>query len=281
MINKLKYATISDIGVNDLIFYNPLKENECLEFCKENSISYLPSKDKKSVYKVLKAGFVNVRLEKDLTVNPYDRIFDHTTVYKFEKVDHNEIRFITEKFKIKGVVHIVDYNNENLQVGFYRAFCRFENNIRTLLKKLNYKNEDFIEWVKKQSEESLNDNDKKFWQSRYKSLMPENEKALRKEQDKRTATNQFQTFYLKELLSFSIAVGILDSNGIKLDSICKLRNNIAHNKDFTHKIEKEEGEFVYNFKDLKSFVAKANDFFDAYEYVDENLKMINKRVLSF
>lgn len=272
MINKLKYATISDIGVNDLIFYDPLKESECLEFCRENSISYLPSKDKRFVYKADPTGFVKVRLENNLTLNPYDRIFDHTTVKKFEKVDHNEIRFITEKSKIKGVVHIVDYNNENLQIDFCRAFYRFENNIRTLLKQSNYKNEDFIEWVKKQSEENLNDHDRKFWQSRYRSLMPEDEKALRQEQDKRSATNQFQTFYLKELLLFSIAVGILESNGVKSDSIGSLRNNIAHNKDFTHTIENEEGEFVYNFKDLKSFVAKANDFFDAYEYVEDRIK---------
>ena len=42
MINKLKYATISDIGVSTLFFYDSNKEEECHEFCRNNLISFFP-----------------------------------------------------------------------------------------------------------------------------------------------------------------------------------------------------------------------------------------------
>ena len=273
MINKLKYATISDIGVSTLFFYDSNKEEECYEFCRNNLISFLPSKDRKSIYKSTESGFEMFKLTPDLTLNPYDRIFHNSTLKKFEKVNHNEIRFITEKAKIKGVVHIVDYNNENLQVEFYRAFYRFENNVRRLLINAKYKNEDFINWVKEQSETNNSEENIKFWQNRYRALMPENPIELKKQEDKRLSSNPFQTFYLKELLLFSANKNILEESLIKLDSITSLRNDIAHNKDVTSISEDEDVGLVYNFKKLKAFVNKANEFFEAYDYLEEMVKI--------
>ncbi len=272
MINKLKYATIIDIGVTDLFFYDPDNEQKCSEFCRDNSISYIPSKDKKTIYKFNDSGFSNLKLDFELTVYPFDRIFDNATLKKFEKVNHNEIRFIIEKYKIKGVVHIVDYNNEKIQVEFYRAFYRFENNIRNLLIKSGYKNEDFINWVKIQSELENKEVDKNFWINRYKSLMPVDRRTLKQEREKRSSSNPFQTFYMRELLLFCVDNNLVEQHLIKLDSVCNLRNNVAHNKDLTAKSNEENGSLVYNFNNLKSFVTKANDFFDAYEYLEEQMK---------
>lgn len=272
MINKLKYATISDIGVSTLFFYDSYKEEECHEFCRNNLISFLPSKDRKSIYKSTESGFEKHNLTPDLTVNPYDRIFDNSTLKKFEKVNHNEIRFITEKAKIKGVVHIVDYNNENLQVEFYRAFYRFENNVRKLLINAKYKNEDFINWVKEQTEANNSEENRIFWRIRYKSLIPENPIHLKKEEDKRLSSNPFQTFYFNELLLFAVDKNLIEKSQIKLDSVTSLRNDVAHNKDFTPISEDEDGGLVYNFKKLKSFVTKANEFFEAYDYIEEKVK---------
>ncbi len=241
MINKLKYTTISDIGVTNLYFYEPDKEEDGLKFCKENLISYLPSKDRKSIYQAKESSFIEVKLNQDLLVNPFDRIFDNNTLKKFEKVNHNEIRFIVEKSKIKGVVHIVDYNNENLQVEFYRAYYKFENNIRSLLIKYRYKNEDFISWVEHQQRVTRDEQTCNFWKRRDESLMPEERFKRKMEIDKRLSSNQFQTFYLKELMLFAIDNKLLENHLIKLESVCSLRNEIAHNKDFTSKTTDDLG----------------------------------------
>lgn len=269
MINKLKYATISHIGISNLIFYNQDKEEELVKFCKNNLISFLPSIDRKSIYKLSNENFENCKLEKDFCVNPFDRLFDTLTLKKFEKVDHNEIRFITEGGKIKGVVHIVDYNNEFLQVEFYRAFYKFENNIRTLLIKNNYKNEDFINWVLLKTKNETNINNKNHWAKRYMSLMPSNVAELEKVKIQRLEVNPFQTFFLKELLEFCFDNEVLDQASVNIDSISILRNSIAHNKDFTSVIENENGDLIYNFKNLQRFIKHANLFFHAYEYVEE------------
>ncbi len=272
MINKLKYATILDIGVTNLFFFDSENEKKCSEFCRNNLISYLPAKDKKSVYKFDNPGFTNLNLEIEFCINPFDRIFDNSTLKKFEKVNHNEIRFITDKSKIKGVVHIIDYNNENIQVEFYRAFYRFENNIRNLLIISGYKNEDFIKWAKTKSELEENGEDNIFWINRYKSLMPIDKKNQDQEKEKRSSSNPFQTFYMRELLLFCLDQNLINQRFIKFDSVCSLRNSIAHNKDFTSKINESEGSLVYDFKNLKAFIAKANDFFDSYEYLEEKVK---------
>ncbi|SHG41002.1 hypothetical protein SAMN05444396_11162 [Flavobacterium segetis] len=269
MINKLKYATISDIGISNLIFYNVEKEKELIQFCKDNLISCLPSSDRRSIYKLVKGNFENCRLERELCLNPFDRLFDAVTLKKFEKVDHNEIRFITEGEKIKGVVHIVDYNNEFLQVEFYRAFYKFENNIRTLLIKNKLTNEDFINWVRLKSENENNLKNQEHWKKRYNALMPFKIDDLERVKIQRLEVNPFQTFFLKELLEFCFDNDVIHREFINIDSICALRNSIAHNKDLTSIIENENGDLIYNFKNLQKFVLHAKAFFEAYEYLSE------------
>lgn len=269
MIYKLKYSTISDIGITDLIFYDEKKKIELVEFCKSNLISYLPSKDRKHAYKLIDNEFVITKLDRDLCLNPFDRLFEISTINKFQKVDHNEIRFITEGAKIKGVVHIIDYNNEFLQVEFYRAFYRFENNIRQILINNNLGNNDFISWVSYKSKTEINEQDKNYWKARYDNLMPIDLKKREFEEKKRLELNPFQSFYLRELILFGFDKEILDKNCINVDSISNLRNSIAHNKDFTSVVENSSGELIYHFKNLQKFINHSKDFFNAYDYVHE------------
>lgn len=133
MINKLKYATISDIGVRNLIFYDDSNKEHLIDFCRKNGISYLPTRDRRGIYKLYNNDFVQDELSADLSVNSFDMLFADQTLEKFEKINSNEIRFILDNEKIRGVVHIIDYNNEFLYVELYRAILRFENNLRTVL----------------------------------------------------------------------------------------------------------------------------------------------------
>ena len=97
MINRLKYATIADIGIYDVVFYDEAKVEKNIKFAKDNGITYLPAKNRKEVYKLVDGNFIKTTLEETLKINPFDLVFDKNTLEKFRQVNHNEIRFIVRK----------------------------------------------------------------------------------------------------------------------------------------------------------------------------------------
>lgn len=270
MTDRLKYATINDIGVKNLYFFEDKEEKERLHFCQENSISYLPSRDRKSLYKLVDNTFIKQTLddEEHLWVNPYDLIFKKETLDKFEAVNSNEIRFIIEDDKIKGVVHIVDYNAEFIYIELYKLLYKFENNLRDLLIKKGKTNEDFINWVELKSKSD--EESKGHYTKRFKQLVPTKEDRLIEENRKRKECNPFQTFYLRELLVFSIEQGYISDEDFGESLIGDLRNWVAHSKDFAN-TEDKGGEKVYDFKGLTEFVDKIKKFLVSYEILDETL----------
>lgn len=258
MINKLKYATISDIGITDVIFFNDTKNQELVEFCRKNGISYLPARNRETIYKLDDEEFTETTLKEDFIVNPFDRIFDLETLEKFEKVDHNEIRFIVENGKIKGVVHIVDYNNEFLTVELYRAFFRFENFIRQILILNRKSNADLLSWLESKATKDKPDG---HWSRRYNQLLLHSSAMME--------LNPFQLFYLRELMSFAKKSKLLIIDSADLEMVCTFRNDIAHSKDVTSQNVDKKGMVIYNFENLKNFVGKAQTFFKIYEDVED------------
>ena len=79
----------------------------------------MPSKDRKSVYKLQDNVFQKEFLNEDLMCNPFEGIFSKNIMEKFSIGNHDEVLFVTEEERIIGVVHIVDYNSEFLYVGMY------------------------------------------------------------------------------------------------------------------------------------------------------------------
>lgn len=268
MINNLKYSTIADIGIYDLMFYDVNEEKRLIDFCKYNNISYLPSRNRMEVYKLVNDRFELKPLDEVLVVNPYDRIFEKQTLDKFkhENKEENEIRFILEDGRIKGVVHIIDYNNEFIQVELYRALFRFESNLRALLIKNYLTNEDFIDWVKERGIKEKDKNSKAHWERRYNELVPDDSEKSVKKMREREEVNPFQTFYLLELMRFANDKGLIDKKQINIKEIANLRNEIAHNKKVTSYIE-EGDTLVFNYDSLVGYVSKINKFFKGYDYL--------------
>lgn len=266
MINKLKYATIADIGVFDLIFYDEKKVKELSLFCTINGISYLPSKNRKTIYKLEGGCFKEKALTPELCIKPYELIFSKETLEKFMFFNYNEVHFIVEDDLIKGVVHIIDYNSEFIQVELYRALFKFEVNLRELLVKENYTNEDFISWVKDKSEISKDKNSRKHWEKRYEEINPSDTIKLDKVLAKRKEFKPFQTFYLLELLRFASDKKVIDKSKVDIDKISSLRNQVAHSNNLTT-YSKEDGQLIYNYKFLAKYVDQINAFFKAQEYL--------------
>lgn len=266
MINKLKYATIADIGVFDLIFYEKKNEVKLIDFCIKNGITFLPSKDRSKLYQLVSNKFELRDLSQDLCIEPYERIFDPVTLDKFSVFDYNEVHFIVEENLIKGVIHIIDYNSEFIQVELYRALFKFEVNLRKLLVKENFGNEDFINWIKTQVNTTKTSKKVTHWKQRLNDIDPSDPKQKQKRLNERKEFKPFQTFYLSELLQFAASKDVIDKMKVNIDKIRKLRNKIAHSNSFTT-YTKEQGKLIYNYTKLSEYVQEINAFFQAYEYL--------------
>lgn len=258
MIKKLKYAIIADIGNFNPVYYEADKEAELIAYCTKNGFTYLPSKSKKSVYKLENNRFVRKGIEDIVKVNAFDLIFDQKTIHKFEEPNHNEVRFIVENNEIKGVVHIVDYNSVFISVELYKGLFQFESNLRQLLINNDLSNEDFIEWVRDEAAKSDSD----YWHRKLKTL------EYRREQ--MSFANLFQTFNFRDLLIFSKQQKLINLSDREIDNLSDVRNSVAHNKDVTSHTD-ENGSIVYDFEGLDIFLEQMNSFFQSYELLAEKV----------
>ena len=260
MIRNLKYAIIADIGMFNPIFYDEHKKEELAQMCKEHGITYLPAKSRKSAYKLVNNQFVEAKIEDHLMVNPYDRLFAQETIDKFEKVNANEVRFIMEHGEIKGVVHIVDYNNNFIDVELFKALLQFETNLRQLLIDKGFTNQSFISWIQQKSESS---DVRNHW---YRRL-----NKIEYQKEERENANTFQTFYLRELLEFADSKELLDIYQSEIEDVNKLRNLLAHNKDvISH--SSRNGNIIYNSNGLQDFADQMKAFFYAYEILAKSVE---------
>lgn len=278
MNSRLRNATIDDICVKDLIFYEEANRDNLYKFCFRNSISFLPSPDRKSVYKLTSDGFINRRLNFDYCLHPNEPLFAESTISKFEKVDQNEIRFVVTDGLITGVVHIVDYNNEFVAVELYRSFFRFENSIRNLLMRRGFTNDNFIKWVRTNRDCEINDplNDRSYWRDKYDTLMPADPYYLSRAEKNRRMVYPFQTFYFSDILEFAFENHLLDKKIFQPRVLKSLRNFMAHNRHFVSVTESHDGQLIYDFKHLKNFIADINVFFNASDELEFRLTQLEE-----
>lgn len=169
---------------------------------------------------------------------------------------------------IKGVVHIVDYNNEFLQVQLYRALFLFESNLRKLLALNGKTNDDFIDWVRNKVVLDLN---KGHWKLRLSSIIPKDVNKREEKKQLRDDLNPFQTFYLWELMYYAADLKLLVMSDEKIRTIGKIRNQIAHSVDFTASSKDTEGNLLFNYDELCNYVNNISEFFVAYDELLEKL----------
>lgn len=264
MLEPVRYTNIGDICVTDLIFYDKDIEDKLVKYCCENSISYMPDKDRKSCWRLTDDSFEKLEIPVGFICSPTDLIFSTRTIKRFEETNSDEVMFVVENGFIKGVVHIVDYNNPNLYVELYRMLLKFENNLRTLLIRKDFKNEDVISWFKEKAEQTEAVPAENFYKLSYDKLMEA--RAV----ERRRKSNPFQTFFLRDLTEFAVDKGLLDEKYTKPFYIADLRNWIAHSKDITS-VNPDDELSVYNMDGLKYFVKLAKSFFRSYDLLEIEL----------
>lgn len=268
MIDHLKYATISQIYVRDMKFFEDFtSQEERIAFCRELGITFLPARDRVNAYQLTLEGFTKVQPTPDLCCNPYDRIFEDETLKKFKEGSHDEVLFVMEKDLIDGVVHITDYNSEYFFFEFYKLIHRFERGLRDVLVERGEGNDTFLDWVRQRADGDL---DKDHWVMRKRKLSPENDRARAAIEKKRRDCRPFQTFYFGELVDFAESKGHLStSNGSRWSKLNGLRNLICHSSDLATKTATADEFPLYSIESLERFVSSAQVFFEAYEELAE------------
>lgn len=266
MFQNFKYAIIADIGTFEMTFYDEDNQSELESYCRRHLISYLVGKNRKNIYKLSDNGFHQEDLTNKVCFKPYDRIFDFDILKKFEKIKYDDVGFIVENDSIKGVVHIVGYNSKFIKIELYKALFEFDENLRKLLLNNFFTNSDFITWVKRQKDKE-NKGIEGYWSKRYNSLMPENKEFCQKLIQSRKSANAFEAFYLSDLLEYTIDLELLDEEIVSKNHIKNVRNSVAHamNASSVMGIQNDE---VYSFENLKEFVERSRNFFEAYEYLE-------------
>lgn len=171
--------------------------------------------------------------------------------------------FVVEHEKIKGVVHIVDYNNDLINFEFYKAVYHFEKMLRGVLHFRGETNDSLLEWMKKKGKY---DN---HWRSRYRKCNPKDHVNNQKKEEQRRNCGPFQTFYLNDLLYFvSDREYVSRSFRESIDGIRNLRNWVAHSQDLAYKTGEVDAP-LYRIDELKQFVRNANRFFECFEELED------------
>lgn len=271
MIDKLKYATISQIYTKKLFFYDSEDIEKSRNFCQDLGITYLPDKDRKSYYELVKDKFETRVLIPEEHFNLNDLLFDEKTLDKFENGNPVNVLFVVDDGRIKGVVHIVDYNRKFIFFEFYKLLFTYEKMVRKLLELSGEDNDSFLNYLKQKSEKEQAQVKKKetFWTGLYINCIGDKASEIERRKDARLKLGPFQDFYLHDLLVFCNSKRILKITN--QDSLTRIRNRIAHSVDII-KLEKGPiGRALYDCSGLTEFRKDACRFFQNYEILEDKL----------
>lgn len=117
-----------------IIFYDEEYEEECMAFCRERNISYLPD-----IYNANKCYFFNVKTERfeprginpdKQTVDPDGGLFRPEIIEQFKK---HEVLFVKNHDVIHGVVHYSDYNHPKVYEEIYKQLFLLEKGLIKLI----------------------------------------------------------------------------------------------------------------------------------------------------
>ncbi len=264
MVETLKYATISLICTKDLRFYNSDDLQGSKAFCHNLGITYLPDRTRQSCHELVINEFVSRRLDQVEQCNPYDLIFSLETLNKFQERNTDDVLFVTEKGKIKGVVHIVDYNREFVFTEFYKLIFSFESMLREYLISKGINNRIILDYY---MQKATDENSSKFWRNRISQILGNKENF----ELKQSSMGPLQIFYLSDLLNYYLMLGEIGEAHKR--SIIGIRNRIAHSVDIISQEKNEEAEHLYDFQGLEKFVRDAINFFESYEDLEEMIKL--------
>lgn len=233
---------LTEIQTTDLIYYDPEFNKECLKFCTDRDIDYLPSlSDQKIIYVRSENTFLEKEIPTGQTVDGGMHIFDSTLLDRFCAY---KLLFVTTKNQITGVIHFSDYNRHLVNNYLFNLIAGYERTLRKLLDKNKFKTEDMFNYCKSKKR-------------RLPSVKLDEMKKL----------PPFERFFLSDLIAFANDHGVISVRNEPND----LRNAVMHAHDFVNLENAEIGDYIYT---LESF----QKFFNKVDILIKDYKRVNNRI---
>lgn len=245
-------ATIEFIMTKNICFFEDIKDvKEKIKFCQDRDISTLPSKDNIHLYKLKNNIFLKTKIKQKDKLKITDFIFDNDVLSSFE---NGFIKYVYDNNDLVGILHFSDYNRKTVYIYLYGLINEFEENLRDVLIKNNYTEEDFLNYHK--SKKTKEDYDK---------LIERYEKDKIKLKD-------FQFANLFELIIFCNSKLKLKLN----DKISQLRNDVAHIRRLIKTKDKFDKEESFDYNSFKRFTHLLDELLNSNKLLDLSKNQKNK-----
>ena len=251
------HPKISDIQTSTLLYYDPEFHEECLQFCVQRDIDYLPSlDDPRCAYhrNDNMDGFTEVQIGYRQKVDDQVPIFDPRLYAQF--TDH-PLLFVYSSEDLAGVVHFSDYNRPAVSSHLYELLFDYEIALREFLASNKVTDSKMYEYFEEGA--VLPTKQQGYFKGRLQWYR-KNESLIGKGQP-------FEHYYLKDLVNY-----ICDHNLLSLDKcVPDLRNGVMHARPNVQRHGRLMGNAVY---DRKLFA----EFFQACLALHRDLKRVGNRI---
>jgi hypothetical protein len=244
--------TVGDIMQANILYYDELASQACIDICSYLKIDNLPALDGKHFYKFNNKSFSRCKIKKIHSTSVDTPIFDDTLAVKFLKNEHN-VLFVFFGETLHGVVHISDYNRNIVLQKVQDDLLMFERNLRQLILLNGFDNIDMLKYFEYRLQKDRSDKKKKFYREKME--------RYRQMENEINSLGPFQLFEFGDLLSFcnsSFTHRIFASSEYKFNGISTpaieilrwLRNMAMHGKN---PVSKKEEKSIYSIESLSKF----------------------------
>ena len=124
--------TFENIMQSQILFYDKKVEAACFDICEHLKIDNMPAINGKNYYELQNAQFKSKTIRKLHKLFIDDSIFKPVIQKKFMANKHN-VLFVFEENVLRGVVHISDYNRNNVLESVQDDLLAFERKLRQLI----------------------------------------------------------------------------------------------------------------------------------------------------
>lgn len=203
---------IGEIMSANVLFYNPLKEEDLIRYCVSTNLSCLPDFEGKFFYFLNAGRFEKRIIEESYKVYPSIYIFERKLLEKF--LNEFGLLFVFEENRLVGIIHYSDYNKVEVYTYLYKKIAEVERILRKLLVLSGLKNDDMIEFFKTKGVKN----------DEYRKAYEEWSDELNKEKLKNVG--QFELFNLSQIIALAnkeLKIGIKEDLNL-------FRNWIMHSR---------------------------------------------------
>lgn len=259
--------TFENIMQPNILFYDKQVEAACFDICEHLKIDNMPAINGKNYYELQEGSFKRKSIMDIHKLLVDDSIFNPALLKKFKANKHN-VLFVFEENVLRGVVHISDYNRNNVLESIQDDLLAFERKLRQLILLHGFKNGDMRDFFLNRKNNVTNKKEINYYIRKIKSYDYRINEI--------NAFGQFQLFEFSDLMDFAEnlvhKINNYSINGqIKsgTEVLRNLRNLAMHGKN---PVTMENEKLIYSLGSLKIFMDSLNVLRIEYSIISNKIR---------